>query len=85
MEKNAKNAAFFYKEWKRMQRTLRSFIKNGKECKERHVLLKRTEKNAKTLRSFEKNGCPTLVKICSYSTANKHFAKPFLSVHMGPR
>ena len=33
MEKNAKNAAFFYKECKRMQRTPRSFIKNAKERK----------------------------------------------------
>ena len=32
-EKNAKNAAFFYKERKRMKRMLRSFIKNGKESK----------------------------------------------------
>ena len=31
-EKNAKNAAFFYKERKRMQRTFRSFEKNAKEC-----------------------------------------------------
>ena len=28
-----KNAVFFYKEWKRMQRTFRSFIKNGNESK----------------------------------------------------
>ena len=54
--------------------TERSFEKNGKEQKERNVLLKRTErtersfeKNGKerkrterTARSFEKNGCPTL-------------------------
>ena len=31
--------AFFYKEHKRPQRTQHSFIKNVKECKERHVLL----------------------------------------------
>ena len=37
---------FFYKERKRMQKTFRSFIKNGKERKERPILLKRTEKNA---------------------------------------
>ena len=34
-----------------MQRSFRSFIKNGKECKKRSVL---------SLRSFEKNGCLTL-------------------------
>ena len=57
-----------------MQRSFRSFKKNGKECKARSVLFKRTEKNAKNgtfflkerkrtqrmERSFEKNGCPTL-------------------------
>ena len=32
-EKNAKNTVFFYKEQKRMQRTLHYFIKNGKERK----------------------------------------------------
>ena len=32
-EKSAKNAAFFYKEQKRTQRTPHSFIKNGKEHK----------------------------------------------------
>ena len=31
--KNAQNAAFFYKERKRTQRTTHSFIKNGKEGK----------------------------------------------------
>ena len=34
-KKNAKNATFFYKERKRMQRTPRFFIKNAKERKER--------------------------------------------------
>ena len=34
---------FFYKEWKKMERTERSFIKNGKERKEPNVLLKRTD------------------------------------------
>ena len=37
--KNAKNVPFFYKEGKRMQRMFRSFIMNGKEHKERCVLL----------------------------------------------
>ena len=55
-QKNAKNAAFYYKERKRMQRTPHSFIKNAKERKECRVLLKRTQKNARTLRSFGKNG-----------------------------
>ena len=32
-KKSAKNAAFFYKERKRTQRTLHSFIKNAKEHK----------------------------------------------------
>ena len=41
-----KSVPFFYKERKRMQRSLRSFIKNGKECKDQNFLLKRTEKNA---------------------------------------
>ena len=40
-----KNVPFFSKEWKRMQRMLRSFAKNGKERKERSVLFQRTEKN----------------------------------------
>ena len=43
MEKNAKIGTFFYKERKRTQRSERSFIKNGKECKDRNVLLKRTD------------------------------------------
>ena len=43
MEKNAKIVSFFYKEWKRRQRSFRSFIKNGKEGKDRSVLLKRTD------------------------------------------
>ena len=34
-----KSAVFFYKECKRTQRTLRSFIKNVKERKERRILL----------------------------------------------
>ena len=51
MGKNAKFAPFFYKEGEGMQRSFRSFIKNGKECKKRSVL---------SLRSFEKNGCLTL-------------------------
>ena len=69
-----KEHSVFLKEQKRMQRMFRWFKKNGKECKDRSVLLKRTEKNAKigtfflkegkkmqrTERSFEKNGCPTL-------------------------
>ena len=37
-KKNAKNAAFLYKERKRMQRTPHSFIKNAKERKERRIL-----------------------------------------------
>ena len=43
MEKNAKIGTFFYKEWKRTQRSERSFLKNGKEGKDRNVLLKRTD------------------------------------------
>ena len=43
MEKNAKIVPFFYKEQKRMQRWFRSFIKNGKECKDRSVHLKRMD------------------------------------------
>ena len=43
MEKNGKNGTFFYKERKRTQRTECSFIKNAKECKERNVVLKRTD------------------------------------------
>ena len=41
MEKNAKIGKFFYKERKRTQRSERSFVKNGKERKDRNVLLKR--------------------------------------------
>ena len=55
-----KNIPFFLKEWKRMERTERSFEKNGKERKERSVLLKRTEKNGtffrKEQKRTEKNG-----------------------------
>ena len=43
MEKNAKIVPFFYRERKRTQRSFRSFIKNGKERKDRSVLLKRTD------------------------------------------
>ena len=43
MEKNAKIVPFFYKERKRMQRLFCSFIKNGKERKDRSVILKRTD------------------------------------------
>ena len=39
VERMLMNAAFFYKECKRSQRTPRSFIKNVKERKERCVLL----------------------------------------------
>ena len=35
--------SFFYKERKRMQRSFRSFIKNGKERTECSILLKRTD------------------------------------------
>ena len=38
-KKNTKNATFFYKEQKGTQRTPRSFKKNGKERKERCILL----------------------------------------------
>ena len=48
--KNAKNAAFFYKEDKRTQRMQPSFYKERKRTREHCVLLKRTQKNA----------CPTL-------------------------
>ena len=47
-----KNVPFFYKKWKRMQRSERSFKKNGKEHKDRNVLLQRTEKNAKIITFF---------------------------------
>ena len=43
MEKNAKIGTFFYKERKRTQRSERFFIKNGKVCKDRKVVLKRTD------------------------------------------
>ena len=39
MEKNAKIGTFFYKDWKIMQRSEHSFIKNGEEHKDRSVLL----------------------------------------------
>ena len=57
-EENAKNGMFFYKEWKR---TERSFIKNRKERKERNVLYKERKRMERTECSFEKNGCPTLI------------------------
>ena len=37
-----------------MQRTQRSFAKNGKEHKDCNVLLQRTKKKARTFRSFAK-------------------------------
>ena len=49
-----KNATFFYKERKRKQRMFRSLLKNGKERKERSVLLERTGKNAKNAAFFYK-------------------------------
>ena len=71
MEKNKKIFPFFYKEWKRTQRSERSFIKNGKDAKIVPFFYKewkRTQrlfcsfikngKNSRMLRSFEKNGCP---------------------------
>ena len=54
MEKNAKIGTFSYKERNIMQRSERSFLKNGKERKERNVLLQKTKKNARTFRSFAK-------------------------------
>ena len=54
MQKNAKNATFFYKERKRMQRTQCSFIKNVKERKECNVLLKRMQKNIRECAFFYK-------------------------------
>ena len=42
-KRTEKNGTFFYKERKRTERTERSFIKNGKEWKERNILLKRTD------------------------------------------
>ena len=44
--------------WKERKRTERSFEKNGKERKERNVLLKRTEKNAKNGTFFWKERMP---------------------------
>ena len=38
-----KNVPFFYKKQERKQRSECSFIKNGKERKDRNVLLKRTD------------------------------------------
>ena len=43
MEKNAKMVPFLYKEQKRTPGSFRSFIKKGKERKDRSVLLKRTD------------------------------------------
>ena len=44
-----KNIQFFYKKRKRTQRSECSFIKNGKERKDRNVLLKRTDAHCPTL------------------------------------
>ena len=60
MQKNTKKAAFFYKERKRMQRTMCSFIKNAKEYQELAFFFIKTLKNARTLCSFENNACPTI-------------------------
>ena len=49
------NAAFFYKERKRMQRKPRSFIKNVKERKERRVHYKECKRMQRTKHSFIKN------------------------------
>ena len=51
-----KNAAFFYKDRKRMQRTFRSFIKNGKEQKNVPFFYKKQKRMQKTFCSFIKNG-----------------------------
>ena len=74
----------------------RSFEKNGKERKERSILLKRTEKNGKnvpffrkerkrterTEHSFEKNGCPTLPKHGQFSKFQHNFSlRPHLSLY----
>ena len=49
-------SVLFLSFWRLMRpkRTLRSFLKNGKERKERFVLFKRTEKNVRTFCSFAK-------------------------------
>ena len=64
---NAKNATFFYKERKRMQRTPHSFIRNAKERKERRVLLLRTQKNAKNAAFFSKERKRTQNTQCSFA------------------
>ena len=51
-----KNAAFFYKDRKRMQRMFDSFIKNGKEQKKILFFYKERKRMQKTFRSFIKNG-----------------------------
>ena len=51
-KRTMRSFTFFSKERKWMQRTKRSFAKNGKEHRERNILLKRTKKNVRMKRSF---------------------------------
>ena len=73
MEKNRKNGTFFYKERKRTERTERSFVKNGKERKERNVLLQRTDAflNHHTSKIIFKTCFPNLTKMPKDTTKMK--------------
>ena len=70
MEKNAKIVPLFYKEWKRMQRSFHSFIKNGKEHKDRSVLF---IKNGK-----EPKDCSVLLKRTDAQPCQKHICLKFM-------
>ena len=87
MEKNAKIIPFFYKEWKRAQRSFCSFIKNGKEAKIVLLFYKERKRMQRLFRSFEKNGCPlpnpacaTVVDIFRISFKNRLNVSPRTSI-----
>ena len=73
-----KNGTFFYKERKRTERTEHSFIKNGKERKERNVLYKEQKR---TERSFERTDAQpwNLVSILVSIHLLRILASPHLS------
>ena len=56
-----RNAAFFYKAGKRMQRTFHSFYKERKRMRERFVLLEKNAKERKNIAFFWKEHMPNRV------------------------
>ena len=73
-KRTQRSECFFNKEQKRTQRSFRSFIKNGKERKDRNVLLKRTDaqpcNNVTKLRPKLSQDCP--IKVTSLNGLHLH-------------